>query len=165
MKKLFCLVFLAVIGGCSHTPAVDGYKPVDKQATYEQRLLMVGTWFGDAPTKDGGRKMHIVDRFLDGTMKIRFRLVDAQGNSDEQTELAQWGLSGDIYFTISRGILDGEEFHEFDLRQPYFNDAYEVLELTEATFHYRHLVTGSEYTIHRVEKGFDFPSSPNQRAL
>lgn len=165
MKKLFCLVFLAVIGGCSLTPAVDGYKPVDDQAAYEQRLLMVGTWFGDASTKDGGRKMHIVDRFLDGTMKIRFRVIDAQGNSEEQTELAQWGLSGDIYFTISRGVLDGEEFHEFDPRQPYYNDAYSVLELTETSFQYRHLSTGNEYTIERVEKGFDFPSSPNTRGL
>jgi len=157
VRIFFGLALFVILTGCTSIPSVDGFKPPDNEAAFQQRALMVGKWFGDSPTKDGGRKMYILERFLDGTMKIRFRLIDANGSVEEQTELAQWGVSGNVYFTITHGILDGEDFHPFDPRQPYFNDAYEILELTEEVLQYRHAATGNEYKIKRVADNFDFP--------
>ena len=102
--------------------------------------------------------MEIVERRRDGSMTIRFLVIDATGKADEQTEVALWGISGPIYFTITRGWLHGRQFHPADPSQSYNYDAYEILELTRQTFRYRHFTTGSEYTLRRVAPDFDFPT-------
>jgi len=157
MKIFLAATTLVLIAGSPEGPPVDPAKPDDPQSAVQLRNMMLGYWFGDSATKGGGRRMHIVERRRDGTMTIRFRVIDAAGKVDEQTEIALWGVSGPVYFTITRGWLDGNQFHSADPTQAYYYDAYEVLELTERTFRYRHVTTGSEYRIEKVDPDFDFP--------
>jgi len=157
MKLFFAAVTMVLIAGSPEGPPVDPVKPDDPQSAIQQRDMMLGHWFGESPTKDGGRRMQIVERRRDGTMTIRFRVIDAAGKVHEQTQVEIWGISGPIYFTIMRGWLEGMRFDPADPTQSYNYDAYEILELTRQTFRYRHFTTGSAYRIDRVAPDFDFP--------
>ncbi len=157
MKIFLAAAVLVLIAGSATGQPVDPVKPDDPQSAIQLRNMMLGRWFGDSPTKDGGRRMHIVERRPDGTMKVTFRLIDGKGNVNEQSEIALWGVSGPVYFSITRGWLDGPDFHPADPTQSIYYDAYEILELTDRTFRYRHFTTGSEYRIDRVAPDFEFP--------
>ena len=157
MKIFLAAAALVFIAGSATGQPVDPVKPDDPQSAVLLRTMMFGWWFGETPTKDGGRRMQIVERRRDGTMTIRFRVIDAAGNVEDTTDLALWGISGPVYFTIAQGWFDGRDFHPADPTQSYYYDAYEILELTDRTFRYRHFTTGSEYRLDRVSPDFDFP--------
>jgi len=157
MRIFLAAAVLAFIAGPSEGEPVDPVKPHDPESAILLRNMMLGRWFGEAPTKDGGRRMEIVERRPNGTMTIRFRVIDAAGKVDEQTQVEIWGISGPVYFTIMRGWLEGKRFEPADPTQTYYYDAYEILELTNRTFRYRHFTTGSEYKLDRVDADFEFP--------
>lgn len=157
MKIFLAAAALAFIAGSAVGQPIDPVKPDDPASAILQRNMMLGHWYGESRTKDGGRRLEIAEHRRDGTMTIRFRVIDAKGKVEEQTEVALWGISGPVYFTITRGWLDGTRFHAADPTQAYYYDAYEILELTRRTFRYRHVTTGSEYRLDRVAAGFDFP--------
>jgi hypothetical protein len=157
MKALFSVLLLSLLTACTSVAPVDAIKPDDSMATTERRSKMIGTWFGDAATKDGGRKMHIVQRLADGTQRIDFKVIGQDGTVTEQSEIGVWGISGPIYFVAIRGFIEGQQVYQADTSRPYLYDAYEILQLTPQVFRYRHIENGNEYTISRVEDGFSFP--------
>lgn len=157
MKLILATLTLVYIAAATDTPPVDPIKPDVPRSAVQLRNMMLGHWFGDSPTKDGGRRMQIVERRRDGTMTIRFRVIDPAGEVHEQTQVEFWGISGPIYFTIMRGWLKGMRFDPADPTQPYYYDAYEIIELTDKTFRYRHVTTGNKFRIDRVAPDFDFP--------
>lgn len=157
MRTVLAVLVLLGIAAPTTVAQVDSVKPDETALAKANRGKMIGRWFGDTPTKDGGRKMEIVDRYADGTMKITFRVVEPSGEVWDQIELAFWGISGPVYFTMTKGWLEGRRFTPADSTQAYFYDAYEVLELLEESFAYRHFATGSEYRVTKVEPDFDFP--------
>lgn len=151
------LVMLLSLAGFTSEQPVDPAKPEDAPAAVERRAMMIGRWFSDTPTKDGGRIMQFVDRRSDGRMTIWFRTVDGAGLVDDQTEVAMWGISGSVYFTITVGWLHEGRLSRADPTSAYFYDAYEILELTEHAFRYRHVVTGNAWQVRRVGPDFAFP--------
>ncbi|WP_237066087.1 hypothetical protein [Microbulbifer guangxiensis] len=157
MKAVLSVFLLSLLTACTSTAPVDAIKPDDSLATTERRNKMIGTWFGDTVTKDGGRKMHIVQRHPDGTQRIDFKLIGADGTVTEQSEIGVWGISGPIYFVAIRGFIEGQQVYPADTSSPYLYDAYEILELTPQVFRYRHMDNDNEYMISRVEDGFSFP--------
>lgn len=158
MRRVLVLLLCVAASGCSDPPPpVDMVKPELTEAAENYRDRVIGRWYGEADTKDGGRRMHLVERHPDGTMKIRFRLVSANGAVREQVESLFWGVSGPIYFTIFRGSLHGEKFEPADATQAYNYDAYEILGLGAVRFRYRHVATGNEFTVERVGPEFRFP--------
>lgn len=136
---------------------IDATKPADTHLAQQQREMMTGKWYGVSDTKDGGTRYELVERYLDGSMRVRFRLVEADGRLTEQTEAAVWGMSGSVYFSITMGWLSYDEMVPADITQAYFYDAYYVIELTEETFRYRHVTTGNEYSLKKVAQDFEFP--------
>ena len=119
--------------------------------------MMVGKWYGNQPTKDGGLRQQLIQRAPDGTYGITFRVTNQDGEIIEQTEVGQWGVSGPVYFSIFRGWLDGDEFIPADSADPYNYDAYRILTLTSDFFEYEHVTTGNRFTLERVSNDFDFP--------
>ncbi len=119
--------------------------------------MVVGRWFNEAPTKDGGKRFSISERNPDGTFVVRFRVIEASGKVWEQTELGFWGVDGPIYFTITRGFLDNGKVVATNPMDPTFYDAYEILELTESTMRYRSVGNADEFTTRRVPQSFEFP--------
>lgn len=157
MKIFLAATTLVLIAGSPEGPPIDPVKPDVPKSAVRLRDMMLGYWFGESPTKDGGRRMQIVERRRDGTMTIRFRVIDPAGKVHEQTQVEFWGISGPIYFTIMRGWLEGMRFDPADPTQADYYDAYEILLLTDQAFWYRHVTTGSEYRIDKVVPDFDFP--------
>lgn len=157
MKISVTMLLTCLLAACSTTPKVDAIKPEDSTGIAERRALMLGTWFGDTETKEGGRRMHIVDRYTDGTMRIRFRIIKADGSIFEQQEVAIWGIAGPIYFSATQGFVENNKMLRADTSDPHLYDAYEILELDEDTFRYRHVDNGNEYEIDKVDSSFDFP--------
>jgi len=145
------------MGGCVTQPPIDSIKQPDSSQE-EQRALLVGKWFGDAATKEGGRRLQITQRALDGTYKVTFRIIEPSGNTFEQSEVGFWGVSGSVYFTITKGWLEGGRFSEADPTDASLNDAYQVLELTQERFRYRSLQSSNEYSLSRVADAFEFPA-------
>jgi hypothetical protein len=154
--KHISIFLLALLSGCASFGPVDAIKPDAPQSAEQRRNLLVGLWFGDSVTKSGGRKMHIVERYADGTMRIRFRVIEAE-ETIEQGEVAFWGISGPVYFSITKGWIEDGKIIPADPTQSYFYDAYEIINLTKEKFRYRHFSTGNEYEITKVDSSFEFP--------
>lgn len=160
MRVLILLTVLAMVGCASqrilNTEVTDS-KPTLSASEEERWTLMVGKWYGSQPTKGGGLKQHIAERYPDGSYKITFKITDARGNSKKSSEVGNWGISGPIYFTIFRGWLNQERIKPSDPSSPYNYDAYNIINLTSEVFEYNHVTTGNRYKIQKVESNFVFP--------
>lgn len=160
LRLVFGATILLAASGCATPPAIHSVKQPDVSQE-QQRALLIGTWFGDAKTKDGGRRLQITERAPDGTYKVMFRIMEPSGRIWEQSEVGFWGASGGIYFTITRGWLDGQDFSAANPTDASLNDAYQILELTNARFRYRALPSGNTYSLSRVADSFEFPPQQN----
>lgn len=118
---------------------------------------MVGKWYGSQPTKEGGVKQHTIERAIDGSYKIVFRVTDANGKVEESSEVGHWGVSGPIYFSIFRGWLSDGRLSTSDPTSPYNYDAYKIINLSTEDFEYESFSSGNRYKIKRVPNDFEFP--------
>ncbi|HSS66869.1 MAG TPA: hypothetical protein VLS27_20760 [Gammaproteobacteria bacterium] len=157
MTRLYAVFLALFFASCSTTQLIDESKPHGPPDADARRNLLVGTWYGSEKTKDGGRRLEIAELFPDGNMRIRFRYIKESGEHSDTTELAYWGISGPIHFTITLGWVNGDKFKPADLTKAHYYDAYEILKLDSESFRYRSFVTGNEFEIIRVEEGFNFP--------
>ncbi len=143
----------------SSSESVTPEKPALRPSQVEMWHALVGKWYGNQPTHDGGNREQIVERYIDGKMSIRFRICDAYGACNDQVELAQWGVSGPVYFSIFRGWLDGDQFVPSDPSDPHNYDAYRITTLSKEIFEYEHFVTGNKFTVKKVVQSFTFPEN------
>ena len=148
---------VVLLCGCA-SQAILTAKPPDSEEVVEKRALLVGFWFSDEPTKEGGRRYALSQKNADGTFKIHFRVIEGGRITMDETEVGLWGLSGPVYFTITKGWLHGYRLEPADPTNPYFYDAYEVLSLKEGEFKYRSYVIGDTYTSKKVQPDFELPT-------
>ncbi len=150
-----------LVSGCAlqntSSVAVIEAKPEVKVSEERRWTLMIGKWYGSQPTKEGGLKQHIVERYPNGSYKIIFKVTDSNGGTKESVEVGNWGISGPIYFTIFRGWLHGSELEQSNPSSPYNYDAYNIVSLADEHFEYSHVTTGNSYKIQRVSADFEFP--------
>jgi hypothetical protein len=73
---------------------------------------------------------------------------------DVDQEYGDWGISGDVYFTMTRGWLRGGQKRPVRHRESYFDDAYLVRRLTPLEFVYESVASGDVYSVRKV--GADF---------
>ncbi len=154
-------MIVAYLSGCAtlntSPTEISRYKPNLLGSERDAWSHMIGKWYGSQPTKEGGRKMEIMERAANGTFMLRFKIWGKEGNVYESTEVGQWGISGDIYFSIYRGWLDGKRIVRSDSHDPMNYNAYRIIELTEEKFHYRHAPSGNEFVLKKVASDFQFP--------
>ena len=73
------------------------------------------------------------------------------GNISEQTvESGDWGLVGDIHFTISKSEFIDKEHYAADLTHEDNYHAYRVLTLNSQIFEYQHILTNEVFILRRV---------------
>ena len=156
INSIIKLMILASVTAFAGQAPVDSIKKPE-QSQEEQRRLLVGTWYGEYALADGGTRSQITRRALDGTYRVQFRTREASGRTWDQTEVGFWGVSGSVYFTITRGLIQGQSFIEADPTDADLNDAYYILELNDETFRYRTIASGNEYQLERVDDTFQFP--------
>ena len=76
---------------------------------------------------------------------------DSQHNLKEQvTELGDWGLVGDIHFTITKSEVVDEKLYTASLSNPENYHAYKVLLLSADSFKYQHIITEEAFILKRV---------------
>ena len=161
MFRILLITFLSMVSlNCISVPSGKEIIELNKAELIPNSLdrsMLIGTWYGKHNMSEGGYREHIVQRFSDGSYRIRFKERDREGNVELSSEVGLWGMSGNIYFTIFRGWLDGQNFKPSDPAVDTNYDAYYILELTNERFNYKHARTGNSYTINKVADGYSFP--------
>ena len=93
-------------------------------------------------------------RLANGTYVAHFTEKTESGQTKtDQTECGRWGVSGNIYFTITEAIRERGQASPVPPTDASFYDAYVVLRLTKTTFEYKHVVGGETFRETRVEAG------------
>lgn len=155
-----CILLAAAVlllAGCESTGGVYRAKPSDQHGAELSRDFMIGKWLGQAPMKEGGSKMWLVERSADGTFTVTFRNISPSGVVEEEAEYGDWGLSGDVYFTMTRGWIRNGRKDPVTVRESYFDDAYIVEKLTAEEFVYRSVAAGDTYTARKVPDSYQLP--------
>ncbi|MUH72030.1 hypothetical protein [Psychrosphaera haliotis] len=142
--------------GCSsiNQNSVTETKPPLSQSKIEQRAMMIGMWYGDLPTKEGGRKQWTVVRSPDGTYKVDFLITSVDSSQQRFSETGVWGVSGNIYFSIYLGAIDQGQFYPSNRSDPSIYDAYKIITLTSSTFEYQSIDTSNRYILNKVPPSF-----------
>ncbi|WP_445364935.1 hypothetical protein ACJJJB_11410 [Microbulbifer sp. ANSA001] len=159
--SIFIVFAGLIVTGCATTNtssvAITSAKPSLTFSQEETWNLMLGKWYGSQPTKDGGKRQEIVERFPQGTYKITFRTYDKDGKIKEQTEAGQWGVSGPVYFTIFRGWVEDNHLSPSNPADPFNYDAYRIIKLDNEMLEYESYSSGNKYVIKKVSNDFQFP--------
>lgn len=155
MKRFWLALLLAgLLPACAwnesaRTPDVGLVKPGTPAVTAQRRQLLLGCWVGAAQIAGGGQRVWLVQRESDGSFRIDFRTEVENAEAEVTTEIGHWGVSGEVYFTMTRGWLTPAGPEPADMTDPYYYDAYVIEALDEAQFIYRHAETGYSYRVTR----------------
>lgn len=137
----------------------DDVKPNIPSSRQKKWTQLVGKWFGILDLEGGGKYMWINERENDGTYKVHFRVIDPSGKRQEAVEIGEWGVSGDMYFTIYKGYFEEGRINPVDTTNPTYRDAYRILRLTSDFFEYESLDDGMRFSVKKVTRDFIFPEA------
>jgi len=164
MNKIifFSTILTLLLSGCtSSTSSNSVIAKVKPNLTLSQEKtwqLMQGKWYGDQSTDDNGKREWLVERYPDGTYKIDFRQTNKDGTKNDSTEVGQWGVSGNIYFSIFRGRVINKKMLPVNPSNPYNYDAYKILQLNDEIFKYEATSSNHRFTAKRKPSNFQlFP--------
>ena len=154
---------LLALVGCVSAPGgrpLDLAKPVTSASQQQRHDYLVGTWLEESVNSEGEVQRELAQHGADGRCQETFRIYHKDGSYDDDVEVCEWGISGNIYFTLTKGWLRDGEFAPADPSDPNFSDAYVITELTPTLFKYRHVETQSEFTDHKVADDYVLPEKP-----
>ncbi|WP_286235286.1 hypothetical protein [Thalassotalea sediminis] len=115
------------------------------------REQLVGSWFSSQLHDNGETHTEQAHLHNDGTYEFTFTVFDQEYQRvQEQIEVGDWGLVGDIHFTIARAEVDHEEAFPVDMANPDNYHAYQVIQLDSKIFKYQHIVTKEVFILKRV---------------
>ena len=115
------------------------------------RELLIGQWYRTQTNEQGNLLTEYALISVDGSYEFTFIEHDAEGKiKDQVIEFGDWGLVGDIHFTIAKGEVINQEQYSADLANPNNYHAYKVIKLTNKEFIYQHVETNERYTLTRV---------------
>ena len=159
MKKTLTLLSLIILtSGCAsltQPTAVDTHKPESSTQETIQRESMFGNWVGKATLKNGGSREWLIQRGVDGTFLVSFAIAEPGEELALSQEVGFWGVSGPIYFTITKGWIKADGTIEpADPTKAYFYDAYEILSVTSEQFRYQHFSTKNLFQVTKVSDDF-----------
>ena len=151
------IVICLAILGCAHETPVSEFKPAhDATDTQQNREWLMGRWLGQLTLDDGRERLWLVERASDGTFKITFRIYTGSG-FDENVEVGRWGVEDNIYFTITMGWLDGDEFVPADMTSHVYYDVYEIVHIDNSTLEYLSKGTVARFKLRRVDTSYRLP--------
>lgn len=161
-KLISIALVLSLVAGCQsvHT-STNQVSTVKADLSESQEKIwkkMIGRWYGSQPTKEGGTRQQITERYSDGTYKITIKNITKSGELNISSEVGQWGVVARVYFSIFRGWITENGIVPSDPSDPYNYDAYEILELTDESFKYKSYSSGTIYSLKKVENDFEFPN-------
>lgn len=115
------------------------------------REQLFGKWYRIDLNEEGQQISEFAEMSSDGSYKFTFSTLNNNREvSQQDVELGDWGIVGDIHFTFARGELVGQEFYEADMTNADNYHAYRILQLDSKNFEYQHVVTNEVFIMRRV---------------
>jgi hypothetical protein len=125
VRRLALAAALALaVSGSASTTRLHAFKGTH-DAAESRRALLVGRWYGENQTEEGGEQLELTDLDANGTFKTQFRIIERSGSVSDHSEVGLWGVSGPVYFTITQGLVRRERFSSADPTRASLYDAYE----------------------------------------
>ncbi|MDO6445843.1 hypothetical protein Q4493_08675 [Colwellia sp. 1_MG-2023] len=116
-----------------------------------QRQQLFGSWYRSEVLPDGAIQTELAKMSEDGAYEFAFSIHGKQGEVIEHSiEFGDWGLVGDIHFTIAKAEYIDDEQYAADLADQDNYHAYKVLELSHQFFKYQHIVSNEVFILRRV---------------
>ncbi|MCH2157287.1 MAG: hypothetical protein MK096_00715 [Oleiphilaceae bacterium] len=159
MKLLLLIFSFSALIGCESsvtTKEVPEYKEPLSFNQHKRWETLSGKWLGEHPLQGGGVMKWIIDRKADGTEKITFRTYRLNDQFHEEIEVGKWAISGPVYFTSFEGHVIQGNIIPANSSNPNNYDAYEILELNDSYFKYRHYEADITFTVKKVSDDFNF---------
>lgn len=115
------------------------------------RELLIGKWHRHDIDELGNQVSEYAEISADGCFEFTFIYQNSDGETINQSiELGDWGLVGDIHFTMTKSEFIEEQHYAVDLNDADNYNAYRVLELTSQTFKYQHVVSQEIFVSRRL---------------
>ncbi|MGJ8692165.1 MAG: hypothetical protein ACSHW0_06755 [Thalassotalea sp.] len=115
------------------------------------RELLLGKWYRNTTDEQGNQISEYAQMAADGSFEFTFIFHNNEGEITQQIiEIGDWGLVGDIHFTITKGEIIDDEHYPVDLNEPDNYNAYRVLALTNQTFQYQHIISPEIFISRRI---------------
>lgn len=117
----------------------------------DNRKLLIGYWHRSEINNERHQETEYALLSADGSYEFSFLSSNANGDRLEQSiERGDWGLVGDVHFTIAKQEVCGSEIFMTDLTDTDNYHAYKVLTLNKEIFKYRHIVSNEVFILKRV---------------
>jgi hypothetical protein len=121
---------------------------------YERELLF-GRWFREDTDEPDKKIIEYAELSADGSFEFTFmtlemRLGEADQIVEQVTELGDWGLVGDIHFTITKNEVVDEQLYSADLNDSNNYHAYKILQLNHHIFEYQHISTNEIFIMRKI---------------
>jgi hypothetical protein len=119
------------------------------------RELLLGRWFRQYTDEKNRKVVEYAELSADGSFEFTFVTLIVTAEKKEQvieqvTELGDWGLVGDIHFTITKNEVVDEQLYAADLNNSDNYHAYKVLQLNHQLFEYQHVETKEVFKMRRI---------------
>ncbi len=115
------------------------------------RELLFGKWYRSEQDEAGQMFTEFAEILSDGSYEFTFIQHDDFGVISEQSvESGDWGLVGDIHFTISKSEFIDDVHYAADLEHDDNYHAYRVLTLNSQIFEYQHILSNEVFILRRV---------------
>ncbi len=122
----------------------------NKNPSYH-RTHLFGKWYRSERNSAGEVLTEYAEILADGRYEFTFIQHDDHGTVSEQTvESGDWGLVGDIHFTICKSEFVNDEHYAADLTHEDNYQAYRVLTLNSQIFEYQHILSNEVFILRRV---------------
>ena len=122
--------------------------------TYERELLF-GRWFREDQTEPNTKTVEYAQLSADGSFEFTFITLQVNAGEvdkiiEQVTELGDWGLVGDIHFTITKDEIVDEELYATDLNDSNNYHAYKIIQINHHTFEYQHIETDDTFIMRKI---------------
>lgn len=115
------------------------------------RSMLIGRWYRGGHQASGEHFNEYAEMSKNGSFEFTFISVDKQGTEIEKViEVGDWGLVGDIHFTMTKSEFFENNHYPADLLNEDNYHAYKILQLNSQIFEYQHVVTNEVYILRRV---------------
>lgn len=115
------------------------------------RALLFGRWYRNDIDAQGRQTVEYAELSADGSFEFTFVSTEQEKNVTEQiVELGDWGLVGNVHFTITKSELIEQQLYAADLNDSDNYQAYKVLQLDHHTFEYQHIETKEIFMMRKI---------------
>jgi hypothetical protein len=121
------------------------------------RERLLGQWYRLETNEQGQQLSEFAIFSPDGHFEFTFSTLNLTGEVEHQViELGDWGLVGDIHFTLTKNEMIDDIVYPAELENEDNYHAYQVLQLTNKIFEYRHIITNEVFIMRRVVDNIGF---------